>query len=410
MKVPARLASHALARSTWIEVDRNALQTNIQQMRKRLATECLLMAVVKANAYGHEALPVAQTFAEAGADRLAVATLSEAVALRQGGIHTPIQVLGHTPEWQVAEALRHEIILTLFDPDSAEALAAAAAQQGTRATVHVKINTGMNRLGLSPGEGVAFLARLARYDALDVEGIFTHFSTADTDRDFSRAQFREFTAFLADLTQQGLRPRLAHAANSAATLTMPETHLDMVRCGIALYGLDPDVEGTPLPAAFQPALAWKAQVSQVRRLQPGDAVSYGCQFVADRPLVTATIPVGYADGFPRQPRNWGEVLVGGEPAPILGRVCMDQCVVDVSAAAARGDVRPGDEVVLIGRQGSHALSVNDVADRLGTINYDVVSRILPRVPRILVDPDTADGAPELLHRENAGQAARDNSS
>jgi alanine racemase len=218
-----------------------------------------------------------------------------------------------------------------------------------------------------------------------VEGIFTHFATSDTDLDFARVQLARFAEMLARLEQAGLRPRIAHAANSAAMLRLPESHLDMVRCGIVLYGLDPDVDDTPLPADFRPALAWKAQIAQVRCLQPGDAVSYGREFVAAQPMTVATVPVGYADGFPRRPLTWGSVLIHGEFAPILGRVCMDQCVVDVTAQAARGAVRQGDEVVIIGRQGSRELSAAEAGRRIGTINYDVVSRILTRVPRVLVN-------------------------
>ncbi|HXF63994.1 MAG TPA: alanine racemase [Caldilineaceae bacterium] len=381
---PSVFSSSSPGRPTWIEVDCQALTANVKQIRRRLGPDCLLMAVVKANAYGHGALLAARAFWAAGADRLAVATLGEALELRQGGIAAPIQILGYTPGWQMAEAARHGIIVTVFDLETAQALDAAAASAGVRATLHVKVNTGMNRLGLLPQQAGEFIARLRSLRHVQVEGIFTHFATSDTDRAFAREQFARFTALLDELAAAGLRPPLAHAANSAATLTMPETHLEMVRCGIALYGLDPDVEETPLPPGFCPALAWKAQVAQVSCLQPGDAVSYGREFVADSPMTVAVVPVGYADGFPRRPLTWGSVLIHGEFAPIVGRVCMDQCVVDVTAIAAHRPVRQGDEVVLIGRQGARELSAAEVARRLGTINYDVVSRILSRVPRLPV--------------------------
>jgi alanine racemase len=235
------------------------------------------------------------------------------------------------------------------------------------------------------------LQAMGRVDGLEVEGIFTHFATSDTDRDYAEEQFRTFAALLDELATSALRPPIAHAANSAATLTMPHTHLDMVRCGITLYGLDPDEDGTPLPPGFVPVLSWKAQVAQVRSLQPGDPVSYGREFVADRPMTVATVPVGYADGFPRRPYHWGSVLIHGQAAPILGRVCMDQCVVDVTAIAAQAPVRQGDEVVIIGKQGGAEISVAEAGRRLGTINYDVVSRILGRVPRYVMD-DGVDGA------------------
>lgn len=373
-------------RPTWIEVDRAALTNNVQQIR-RLAPTCRLMAVVKANAYGHGAVAVAQTVLAAGADCCAVATLAEALELRQAGIRAPILVLGYLPVWQVDEAVRHDVTVTVFDLETVQALDRAARAAGRPAQVHVKVNTGMNRLGLPLQAVGEFLTMLHDFEHVTVEGIFTHFATSDTDRDFARLQFSRFAALLQELEQAGLRPPVAHAANSAAILTLPETHLDLVRCGIALYGLDPDVEGTPLPPEFRPALSWKAQVAQVSFLQPGDGVSYGREFVAAAPMTVAVLPVGYADGFPRRPFTWGSVLIHGEFAPILGRVCMDQCVVDVTAIAEHAPVRQGDEAVLIGRQGEQELSAQEVGRRLGTINYDVVSRILGRVPRVMVDGD-----------------------
>lgn len=372
-------------RPTWIEVDRSALVNNVRAIRRRLAPGCQLMAVVKANAYGHGAVGVAETVLAAGADRLAVATLAEAVELRQAGVGVPIQVLGYTPGWQMAEAVCQGVTVTVFDLETVQALSAAAREAAQTAQVHVKVNTGMNRLGLPPQAVAEFLTMLHDFAAVRVEGIFTHFATSDVDREFARTQFARFAALLDQLAQAGLRPPLAHAANSAAILTLPETHLDMVRCGIALYGLDPDVEAAPLPPEFRPALSWKAQVAQVSFLQPGDAVSYGREFVATAPMTVAVIPVGYADGFPRRPLTWGSVLIHGQNAPLLGRVCMDQCVVDVTAIAAATPVRQGDEVVLIGRQGARELAAAEVGRRLGTINYDVVSRILGRVPRLFVN-------------------------
>lgn len=372
-------------RPTWIEVDREALVNNVRQIRRLIGERCRLAAVVKANAYGHGVLPVTKAVLAAGADRLAVATLGEALELRAGGIEAPILVLGYTPLRRAEDAVRHDIAVTVYELETSRRLAAAAREQGKRAVVHVKVNTGMNRLGLRPGAVREFLQELEGLTHLTVEGLFTHFATSDTDRSFAAVQFERFRALLSELEGAGLRPDIAHAANSAATLTMPESHLDMVRCGIALYGLDPDEEYTPVPAGFTPALTWKAEVAQVTLLDPGEGVSYGLEFVTKRPSVVAVIPVGYADGFPRRPLNWGSVLVHGRAAPIAGRVCMDQTVVDVTEIVEAGKrVQQGDEVVLIGRQGEAALSAEEVARRTGTINYDVVSRILPRVPRILV--------------------------
>ena len=372
-------------RPTWLEIDAAALANNVAAVRRRLPPGCLLAAVVKANAYGHGAVPTTQALLAAGADRCAVATLGEGHELREGGVTAPVLVLGYTPSRLAAAAIQDDITPAVVDVETAQAIDAAAAALGRQAVVHVKVNTGMNRLGIAPEDAPAFLTALAALPHVTVEGIFTHFATSDTDRDFARVQFGRFDAMLTQLAATGLRPPIAHAANSAAILTMPETHLDMVRCGIALYGLDPDVDNTPLPDDFRPALSWKAEIGQVRRLQPGDAVSYGREFVATQPMTVATIPVGYADGFPRRPHTWGSVLVHGEFAPILGRVCMDQCVVDVTAQAAASPVRQGDEAVLIGCQGDRELSAAEAGRRIGTINYDVVSRILARVPRVMVD-------------------------
>jgi alanine racemase len=268
------------------------------------------------------------------------------------------------------------------------ALVEAGAPGGERARllVHVKVNTGMNRLGVRPDGAGALLSALRALPGLEVEGIFTHFATSDElDKDYSELQFRRFAELLEQLAAAGLRPPLAHAANSAALLALPHTALDLVRCGIALYGLDPDMHECPLPGGFVPALTWKAVVTHVAALEAGEPVSYGREFVAGGPMRVAVIPVGYADGFPRKPRTWESVLIRGLPARILGRVCMDQTIVDISQIeAAGGEVRQGEEVVLIGRQRDARLSAEEISERLGTNNYDVVSRILARVPRLMV--------------------------
>lgn len=383
---PTRLPAHTLTRPTWIEVKRPALIHNIHQARALLRPGCRLMGVTKANAYGHGATAVAETYVRAGVDYLAVASLSEALELRSAGIGAPILVLGYTPGWLAAAAVQTEVTLTVYDLTCAHAYAAAAAALHTTLTVHVKVNTGMNRLGVLPADAPFLLAALRRLPALRVEGIFTHFATSDElEKSFAAEQFTRFTSVLTALTTAGLRPPLAHAANSAAMLTMPATHLEMVRSGIALLGLHPDDEQCRLPTGFQSALQWKALVAQVMQLQPGDTVSYGREFTITRPTVAAVIPVGYADGFPRKPRHWGSVLIHGQAAPIVGRVCMDQTIVDVSAQEAQGStVRQGDEVVLIGEQAGRTVTAEEVARRLGTNNYDVVSRILGRVPRVMV--------------------------
>ncbi|MEX1021430.1 MAG: alanine racemase, partial [Litorilinea sp.] len=330
---------------------------------------------------------VAHACRQGGADYFAVATLTEALELRAADFDAPILVLGYTPNRHAATLVQARITATLYDTEGIQTLHAAAQAANTVARAHIKVNTGMNRLGVRPADAPALLAAAQALPHVEIEGIFTHFATADTDLDFARLQFDAFADLLTTLAAQGLRPPIAHAANSAATLALPAARLDMVRCGIAIYGLHPDVDSARLPATFEPALSWKAELAQVFTIQPGEAVSYGREYVAATPRTAAVIPVGYADGFPRRPRHWESVLVNGTPAPILGRVCMDQTIIDVSAAAAVGPVRQGDMAVLIGQQGTAELSADTVAARLGTINYDVVSRILARVPRIYVDVD-----------------------
>ncbi|CAN5522554.1 hypothetical protein BH10CHL1_BH10CHL1_04530 [soil metagenome] len=380
-----------LLRPNWIEVDKKALINNVQQVRQLIGAQRQLMAVVKANAYGHGAADTANVLLAAGAHCLAVATPVEGIELRQAGIQAPILVLGYTPTWLAPEAVHYQLTTTVYDGEILQALnqAVAATDHPTAspAKVHVKVDTGLNRLGLTPGETPAFMETLQRFDHVQVEGIFTHFATSDmADKSFAQEQFGRFVTLLSALTARGLRPRVAHAANSAAMLTMPETHLDLVRIGIALYGLHPDADDTRLPENFRPALRWKTQIAQVRQIETGESVSYGREFIAPQPMLIAILPVGYADGFPRRPFHWGSVLLHGRPAPILGRVCMDQTIIDVTPIAAEhGVVQQGDEVMLIGRQGAAELSADEVATRLGTNNYDVVSRILARVPRLVVD-------------------------
>ncbi|MCB0060698.1 MAG: alanine racemase [Caldilineaceae bacterium] len=374
-------------RASWIEISADAIVNNVAALRDLLKPTTKVMAVVKGNAYGHGAALVAKVVQGAGVDQLAVATVDEGIELRHQGTALPILVLGHTPTSGITAALHHALTLTLHRDDNMADLAQVAQSVDRRAVVHLKVNTGMNRLGVDPADVVPFVRALHAYHPhLQLEGIFTHFATADhLDQTFAQEQLSRFQQALQALTAVQLRPPLAHAANSAAILQFPAAQLDMVRCGIALYGLHPDAETCRLSDAFQPVLRWKAQIAQLTRLQPGEGVGYGQTFRAEQPTVVATIPIGYADGFPRSPHHWGSVLIHGAEAPILGRVCMDQTIVDVTPLTEQGvPVQPGDEVVLIGRQRQRQLTTEEIAERLGTVNYEVVSRILPRVPRVLV--------------------------
>jgi alanine racemase len=369
-------------RPTWVEIDLSAIASNTRQLAALVGPRVRILASLKADAYGHGAVKVGHTVLRNGASMLGVATVSEAIPLREAGISAPVLVFGYIPAWQMREAVRLDVTLTLYSIEAAQAASRAALALGKTALAHIKVDSGMGRLGIRAEEleNIVHLVKMVReLPGLQLEGIFTHFAMADArDQAHTRVQFARFQNVLQVLEEEGIRPPLAHAANSAATLTFPEARLDMVRPGIALFGLHPSEE-TPLPETFRPALSFKTQVSQVKLVPAGECISYGCAFYTERPTTIAVLPVGYADGFRRAPANWGSVLIHGQSAPLLGRVCMDQCMVDVSHIP---QTRVGDEVVLIGRQGRASLTAEQVAQRLGTINYEVVSEILARVPRV----------------------------
>jgi alanine racemase len=369
-------------RPTWLEIDLSAIGNNTRRIKSLVGPNVRVLISLKADAYGHGALKVARTTLHNGASMLGVATVSEAAPLREAGITAPILVFGYVPFWQMREAVRLGLTVTLYSLEAAQALSRAAVTLGKVVNVHVKVDTGMSRLGIrfeQLEDILTLLHTLCTLPALHLEGLYTHFAMADAaDQTHTRMQLQRFQHVLAAITAQGLRPPLVHAANSAATLTLPEAHFDMVRPGIAIYGLNPSTD-VQLPEGFRPALSFKTQVAQVKLVPAGECVSYGCTYITQRPTRIAVLPVGYADGFRRAPHTWGTVLLHGQEAPLLGRVCMDQCMIDVTHIP---QARVGDEVVLIGRQGAATLTAEQVAQRLGTINYEVVAEILARVPRV----------------------------
>jgi alanine racemase len=366
-------------RPTWVEIDLDAIAGNVRFIKERVGADVAVMGVLKADAYGHGAVKVARTALNNGAAMVGVACLGEAITLRQAGIEAPILVLGYTPPWQAREMILHKVTATVFSMDVAEALDRAAGQLRAKAAVHIKVDTGMGRLGLLPDQILEFIQDVAELPNLQLQGIFTHFAAADeADKAYTHSQLERFQEVLDKLDRAGFDFSHVHAANSAAILDLPETHFDMVRLGIAMYGLHPS-PNVQWPEALRPALTFKTIVAQVKSLPAGSFVSYGCTYCTPRLSRIAVIPVGYADGFRRAPSHWGHVLVRGQRAPIVGRVCMDQTMIDVTDIPG---VREGDEVVLIGQQGGEEILVEDVAERLGTINYEVISEILARVPRV----------------------------
>ncbi|MBE7468102.1 MAG: alanine racemase [Anaerolineales bacterium] len=365
------------ARPTWVEINLDAIANNVRLLAQ-LAAPAKIMAVLKADAYGHGMVKVARTALNNGASWVGVATLGEAINLRRAGIEAPILVMSYMPAWQAHDAIAHNISATIFTAEIARAFTRAATDLNQTARVHVKVDSGMGRLGLLPQDVLPFLKAINR-PGLEVEGMYTHFGTADeSDLSYAREQLRRFQALLAELDQAGLRPPLIHAANTAGLLNLPAARFDMVRPGIGIYGLPPSAV-LDLPPGFRPALTFKTTVGQVKTLPPNSPVGYGATYYTQGTETIAIIPVGYADGFRRGPRTWGEVLVKGQRAPLVGRVSMDQCAINVTHIP---NVRQGDEVVLIGRQGNEVITAEEVAEHLGTINYEVVSELLARIPRI----------------------------
>lgn len=374
-----RLRVAAEDRPTWLEIDLQAIANNVREIKRIVGPRCQIMGVLKADAYGHGAVHTARTVLQHGATYLAVATLGEARKLREARIAAPILILGYTPPWQVREALRSDVQLAVFDVDVARELSLAAEELRRTAQVHLKVDTGMGRLGTEPNAALPLLQLLRDLPGVEAVGLFTHLATADSaDATLATEQLQRWEALLDEVTRAGLRPPLVHAANGPTILRYPSAHYDLVRPGLLMYGLHPSPE-TPCPPQFRPALQWKTEVAQVKIIPAGASVSYGATWIAPRPSRIATIPVGYADGFRRSP-SWREVLVRGQRAPLVGRVCMDYTMLDVSEVPG---VRGGDEVVLIGSQGDDRITVEEVATWLGTINYEVIASILPRVPRIV---------------------------
>ena len=366
-------------RGAWAEINLSALRHNISAIKSRVAEGAKFCAVVKADAYGHGAVAVAREAVAQGADYLAVAVLSEAVKLREAGFTTPILILGPTQPQEADVVVRYRITQAVFTVEQAAALAAAALRQHTHAKVHLAVDTGMGRIGVRPGNAGAVAAAIAGLPGIWLEGMFSHFASADSkDKMYAAEQFRRFQEAVAAVEARGIKLELRHIANSAAILEMPETHLDMVRAGIILYGLWPSDEVEHV-IDLRPVMKVKARLSCVKDYHPGETVSYGRTFMAAREMRVGTLPVGYADGYTRLYAGKAVVEIKGQRVPVVGRICMDQCMVDVTDV---NGARVGDEAVLFG---SPTLTADEAAGWLGTINYEVVCMISPRVPRVYVE-------------------------
>ncbi len=367
--------------ATWVEIDLVAIEANARELVA--ISDARLMAVVKANGYGHGAVEAARAAARGGATWFGVARPEEALELRGSEIKEPILVLSPVPKDSLDELIRQDVSITIGDRDQINAAASAAQSQGFKSKLHLELDTGMSRIGARPEKAVSLARELRDLDSVSFDGIFTHFARADEpDAQSAREQLERFNGALAELEAAGLRPPLAHAANSSATLMLPEAQLDMVRVGIALYGLQPSKD-QPLPAEFRPALQWKSRLIRVRDLPAGTGVSYGHDYVTKTEERIGTFPVGYADGLRRTGGN--QVLVGSRQVPVVGRICMDLSMMQLEPVPG---AEVGDEVVLIGSQGDETITAEQVADRWDTINYEVTCGISQRVPRLFGYPDS----------------------
>ncbi|MFB7817828.1 alanine racemase [Paenibacillus chitinolyticus] len=369
-------------RDTWAEISLDAIEHNARTFKKNLQRGCKLMAVVKADGYGHGAYETARAALRAGAEYLAVALLDEALELRAAGITEPLLVLGYTPPRSVEKAVRAGVTLTVFTTDVLEAVeAAAAVSSRTPARIHLKVDTGMTRIGVRTAEEARSIARQAiQTPGVALEGIFTHFATADSaDDTFTREQFRRFMNIVDHLSDDGIDIPLRHCCNSAATMQYPDMHLDMVRVGISLYGLLPSVASERDTHPLKPAMQFKTRLVQVKDVEVGTPVSYGGTFIAERPTRIGTIPAGYADGLSRSLSNRGDMLLHGRRVRIAGRVCMDQTMLDITDVE---NTEEGDPVTIFGKSGDAFLHVDEIAELMDTINYEVVCLIGKRVPRV----------------------------
>lgn len=364
---------------TWAEINLDAISENIRSIQRHIGPAVEIFAVLKANAYGHGAVALAPVVLQAGATRIAVHRIGEGIELRKAGISAPILLLGYTPLAEAGQVVEWDLIPTVSTLELAQHVSALASAAGKTSPVHVKVDTGLSRFGMMPGEILGFVQQLAGLPGLMLEGLYTHFATADaSDQTHIRGQLAVFNDVIRSLAQAGFRIPIIHAANSATIMHLPEAHFNAVRPGISMYGLNPSLE---LPPAFPlcPAMTLKSKIVRLSNLPVGTAVGYGRTFIASRPTRAGLVIFGYGDGYHRVLSNKGCVLVGGQRAPILGRISMDQIVVDVTDISG---VELYDEVVLVGRQGEEQISAEEVGSLAGTVNYEVTTGLLPRVTRV----------------------------
>ena len=359
---------------TWLEIDLGVLAHNYRVITETAGTA--VMPVIKANAYGHGLEKVAKSLEKAGAQWFDVARIEEALLLREIGIKNNILVLGYTSPSRVPHAIKEDIRLTVYDREVADAYIRQAERLSEKLSLHVKVDSGMGRLGVLMSEAHSFVVDIARCPHLVLEGLFTHFACADEpEKPATQSQIKRFDQLIGQLASVEIQPPLLHAANSAGALTAPESRLNMVRVGIALFGLPPS-QSVQLPAGIRPCLSWKTRLISLKTLPPGHGVSYGFRYITSKNERIGVIAAGYGDGLRWQKDN--QVLLRGKKANVVGSVCMDQCMLQLDDIP---EARIGDEVVLIGQQGSQEITATEIAEKWETINYEVICGLASRMPR-----------------------------
>ena len=380
------LTEHFTKRPVWAQIDLDAAAYNMQHIRQAVGPDTLITSVVKANAYGHGAVELAKVFLENGADRLAVACVSEAVELRRAGITARIVILGHTDGRRARDVVLYGIDAAVFHYQDAVLFSEEAQRQNQTIHVHIAADTGMGRIGYRLNEeSIAEIKKIAALPHVAIEGLFTHFAVADMAGDesvgYTKKQYEAFAWFCRRLEEEGVPVNVRHCCNSAGTAVYPDFRCDMVRPGIIQYGYNPSDEVTVPSFTPRPVMSLRCCVTHIKTIEPGDTVSYGRHFTAKRPTVIATLPLGYSDGYPRVLSNRAEVLVHGRRAQQVGNICMDQCMIDVTDIPG---VQIGDEVVLFGQQGGEAILLEEIAGLIGTIDHEILCNINRRVPRVYI--------------------------
>ena len=370
----------------YVTVNLDAIVSNMRHMKANLAEQTKVMGVIKTDGYGHGAVPIARQLENLDfVFGYAVATPEEAGLLRGAGIKKPILILGYTFPYCYEKLVEEQIRPAVFRYDALSALGETAARMGKTIPVHIKVDTGMNRIGIRPDEtGLAFVQKALETPGITVEGIFTHFARADeTDKTAAKQQLVKFQNFCKEIQEKlGVRIPIQHCSNSAGIVEMRDANMDMVRAGITLYGLWPSDEVRQDIVELTPALSWYTHISYIKEVEPGNAVSYGGTYTVEKPMRIATIPVGYGDGYPRGLSNKGYVLINGKGAPILGRVCMDQFMVDVTQIP---EAKEGALVTLIGRDGEEQITMEELGDLSGRFNYELACDIGKRIPRVYLE-------------------------